>query len=1457
MNQELRNKLRSVVTQCRKLLEEAISQELEGKYGIFARKDQVTADPHAPMTHLTEEEQAYRRDLIDHINHIQSSLSTKLPRTSNKEQGTNSQEQIALPALDQLVREIAFTHLNRLCAYKMMEAREVYVGGQKFREAVSRGANSNGVKFYLAAHEDDERLFSIGRQDLAYRHFLDWLGETLSTEIGVLFSPNDPANRLYPRQKTLDDVLELLNSGGIKAEDTELREAWPEIWSQDETIGWVYQYFTPKELRDQARKESQAPRNSYELAFRNQFFTPRYVVEFLTDNTLGRIWYEMRKGDTKLKDQCRYMVRRPNEIFLDDDYSLLVLGSSLFVPGSSLLVPGASLFVPGSSLSPPTQAPEEPPQEPSTTNQEQITNNKEPITKNQEPITNNQDQLTQEELLNLPVQIPHRPKKDPRELKILDPACGSGHFLLYCFDLLLTIYEEAYADSDLGPTLRRDYPTLENLRRDLPRLILAHNLHGIDIDVRATQIAALALWLRCQRAYHEMGLKKDRPRITRSNFVCAEPMPGEAPMLKEFVAQLEPRVLGQFVEVVFDKMKLAGEAGSLLKIEEEIRDAVAAARAQWDRETVRAIDRRGQPMLFAQAELDELDGKPVQGSLFDLTDITDRQFFEQAESQVIEELRRYAENAQDGQRLQRRLFTEDAVRGFAFVELSQKRYDVVLMNPPFGEPVRSTSEYLQAQYPHSKHDLFAAFCDRCLEQLAPLGLLGELSSRVGFFLKSFADWRHTLIYDHSLKLMVDLGAAVLDTAAVEACCYIVAKEQTNRTLVFRLLLDSDKAGSLATAVADLTSKCLFAISSDHARDLPLQPLVYWVPRKTLQKFSKFNALEPKGAVVRQGLGTGDNTQFIRAFWEVPADRIAGFHCKTPQDVRNQLSGDYCQWAFHIRAGSSQPWYSPLTLVIEWSHQGERLKNHWRSKGESPSRYIPSEDLYFRPGLSWTRRHFRLVPYIVPAGCIPSASRYMAFPNEGYESDVIAVSASVLATAFMRFYGEKFEWPNHLVDTFKRMPFLPLKHGLSSHLEDHIEKEMSQRRSFYRNREPFLDFTLPSAVKSWLDGESTGWNWFTLIGDELEEQIAMSFGLDKDELAILACDMNEAIQIKLRTSTTQEDSSADTENESDGDSELNFDLSPRGLASDVISWIFGVLIGRWDVRYALDPSLSPSLPHAFSPSNPFPLGSLLGSDGRSARRDEDIRDLPFALAADKALHGKQVVSDDRRYPVEVSWDGVIPDDPEHASDLLAGIRRVLETIWPEEYERTEATFCEGLQIKNLGDYLRKAGNGGFWSDHIKRYSMSRRKAPIYWLLQSSKKSYALWLYYHRLDKDLLFKALVKYVEPKIRLEVTRLEALRNQQVAAGTSGKESKQLAKHAERQEDFLSELRDFEDKLRRAANLHLEPDLNDGVVLNIAPLHELVPWKEAKKHWDELIAGKYEWSSIGRQLREKGLVQC
>ena len=201
------------------------------------------------------------------------------------------------------------------------------------------------------------------------------------------------------------------------------------------------------------REESQAPRNSRELAVRNQFFTPRYVVQFLTDNTLGRIWYEMRGGNTVLAEQCEYMVRKPGEEF----------------------------------------AP--------------------------------------------------RAKKDPRDLRVLDPACGSGHFLLYAFDLLLAIYEEAYSDPDspnsevTGKRLAEDYSSLDALQRAVPGLVLAHNLHGVDIDPRCVQIAQLALWMRAQRAYLGFSIHRSPALNSTLKHCSRRTARGGYGLVKAFVAR--------------------------------------------------------------------------------------------------------------------------------------------------------------------------------------------------------------------------------------------------------------------------------------------------------------------------------------------------------------------------------------------------------------------------------------------------------------------------------------------------------------------------------------------------------------------------------------------------------------------------------------------------------------------------------------------------------------------------------------------------------------------------------------------------------------------------------------------------------------------------------------------------------------------------------------------------------
>jgi hypothetical protein len=1376
MDQAIRNKLRNVVTQCRRLLEEAVSQVLQGQFGIYgsAKKDEVHIEDDARMKNLSGEDMDFRRDIRAHLEHIEA-LGYK-PKD----------------ALAQLVREIAFTHLNRLCAYKMMEAREVWIGGQRFREAVSRGLKSQGFQFYLADHPEDKKCFDSGHQDVAYRHFLAWLGALLSEEIGVLFSPTDPANRLCPPQRVLDDVLALLNSDDLK-----------DTWSQDETIGWVYQYFTPKELRDQARKESAAPRNSYELAFRNQFFTPRYVVEFLTDNTLGRLWYEMRKGETRLKDQCRYLVRRHSEVFLAEG-----------------------------------QSPPEP--------------------------TQDQDELSQEELLKQPVHIPFRPKKDPRELRILDPACGSGHFLLYCFDLLLTIYEEAYADPDLGPKLKEEYPTLDALRRVIPRLILAHNLRGIDIDLRATQIAALALWLRCQRAYQEMGLKQDRPKITQSSFVCAEPMPGEQSMLKEFVSQLDPKLLGQLVEVVFEKMKLAGEAGSLLKIEEEIRETVADAKKQWVRETTQATDRRGQPLLFTEAVMDRLAGKAIQPSLFDLSDITDDQFFDQAETRVVEALRRYAEKAQNGQRLQRRLFTEDTVRGFAFIDLCRKRFDVVVMNPPFGEVSLTARQYLYATLPETARDLFAGFVSRLLTLLRDGGCLGVITNRTAFFSEHLDKWRKRAFGGEQamLSCMADLGYGVLD-AVVETAAYVCSKQRDCCTVFIDLLHSTDKETSLGAAVLSVSrGEATLGIGLRSIHDFEKVPGFrityqidpYWIGRLNQSE-------EHPLFTSKYGLVTGDDFRYLRCFWEVHDEHLA--------------SG---RWRWFAKGGDFSRYRTTVHLMVDW-------------KNREKMRRLQNNELYGRMGATYTERTTsNLSARVLQRDCVFSGAGPGVIPHNDADASFVlaylnsAVTAlcleaiigggdfSMKGTAARHLEPRYLQFaPNVQLAAEDRRWFDAAISQLVGHLNDLSNQETDP---FYGGLGTLSYSSLHDlAVSLYRSGFASLGKCYPIVRS-LEAKVIELVGVPALRLSDLRGSMGYPLPdcTDLRRLPSGWEGTVAVPDERD-ESEGAEETERQFRFENKLSHYLHPAIEQLAHRYGVAPeSICGHLAEVGAPFAAFvqqlavtlishAVGVVFGRwAGVSAQCETQTGN---GVSCFDPIPQKQPA---RNVDQAGSSPALYCDDEQHHDDLLRHLYSVLDHWWPSSHDAVLAEMRTALGFSDLREYFRKSGKGGFWSDHISRYTKSRRKAPIYWLLQSSKKNYALWLYYHRLDKDILFKALLNYVEPKVRLEQSRLDTLRAQKSALGDDARGAKKIAKDIERQEALLGEIKDFEEKLRRAANLDFgknldssviyDPDLNDGVVLNIAPLWELVPWKEAKGYWDELLAGEYEWSSMGKLLRKKGLVK-
>jgi hypothetical protein len=597
MDKDTRNAIERATQRARKLLEEDFAAQLEGAFDVH-RGGAVAAKAGA---HLSARQAFQRERIVAAIEHKRAAGMS------------------AADAVGDYLRDAAFTTLNRFVALKMLEARELV------QECITKGEQSAGYREFCGMAPGLPLL----PESAGYRLYIESVFDELSTEVKVLFDRRDPSSVLWPKRATFEQMLEILN--GVEL---------AKVWGEDETIGWVYQFFNGQDERKKMREESQAPRNSRELAVRNQFFTPRYVVQFLTDNTLGRIWYEMRGTETVLAERCEYMVRKPGEKF----------------------------------------AP--------------------------------------------------RAKKDPRDIRVLDPACGSGHFLLYAFDLLLVVYEEAYADAEspmseaTGRSLSEDYVDLDALRRAAPCLILAHNLHGVDIDPRCAQIAQLALWIRVQRAYRDLGVgRADRLQIRRTNIVVAEPLVADEQIAKEFVAKLGDAELGRVFTGLVEALNLAGDMGPLLRVEQLVARQV----------------KRGQT-----------------GDLF-----------APPEERIRAALARFVSDEHARANTRRRLFADDLVQGVALLALAESRFDIALMNPPFGSPPLKTVGLLDKE---DCGNLYTAFVRRMIELGAEF--IGCITDRTFFTQASFKAYRSGMLNGElRLDTLCDLGWGVLD-ANVQTAAYV-------------------------------------------------------------------------------------------------------------------------------------------------------------------------------------------------------------------------------------------------------------------------------------------------------------------------------------------------------------------------------------------------------------------------------------------------------------------------------------------------------------------------------------------------------------------------------------------------------------------------------------------------------------------------------------------------------------
>jgi hypothetical protein len=1407
-----RNALARMVADCRRLLTNDVREQLQATYGIQPDGTALAVDK---LTYLDDRGLEIATALREWLEHLFAS-----------EAGT--EEQRRTNAFFRMTHETAFTYLNRLAALRMCEERGLVI------ECVRRGTESDGFALY-------ERLASqlLGDRGQTYRVFLDCMFDELAVDLGVLFDRHVPHSLVFPTPACIASVLQRLN-------DKELAH----LWQEDETIGWLYQYFNSREEIDRMRKKelggSPSPRNSRELAVRNQFFTPRYVVEFLTDNTLGRIWYEMQRGATVLKDECRYLVRRPHEIFLGPD--------------------------------------EQPPATESV----------------------NTD-LPQEELLQRPVYILHRARKDPRDLKILDPACGSGHFLLYAFDLLEHIYIEAWQDASApaseitGKSLRdeSDYKTEQALLSAIPGLIMQHNLHGIDIDPRACQIAALSLWLRAQRSYQKLGLKAlERPPITKINVVCAEPMPGEEDFLEEFIAKElshtpEQEAIAHFVRQVFARMKLAGEAGALLKIEKDISEALTSARQQCARQAQRAQDKQGQALLFTVVEMDQFAGE--RQLRLDFSDITDAEFWDQAEKRIVDALRNFAEQVANGASLKRGLFSGDAAQGFAFIDVCRTRYDAVVMNPPFGDASLPSKPYIEDMYADTKGDVYKAFVECFQDRLVPAGMLGIISSRQGFFLGQSADWRERIVLQLYRPIaLADLGSGVLD-AMVETAAYVLRalSNAEDRQLILRLLSEvvevptdkdgcfsipkyqqkrdglkrhqaegeigrllqtgylvevpghfrrfqpqdniirsasaprpesfdelmcfhlidvEDKGDQLAEAIQSLplaqTSHVTHVVNPTSFRKVPGAPFAYWVSDRLRRLFTELPFFEAGGRVARQGGVNGDDFRWLRLWTEVKL--TLGQDCYVPT----------------AKGGKFSPFYADLSLIVRWDFVRDTF---WAFTGlqHRPTLKPASFDFYFRPGLTWPRRtQSGLALRVLPTGCIFADKGPAVFVEGDDSDDLLALLAIANSLAFRQLINLQMAFGSYEVGVIQRTPVPVLTLETTQCLATLAHRAWSVKYSVDTASETSHAFRLPALCQ--VPGErltARALAWAERVRESNAKLVRIQTEIDEyvfDLYGIYGPDREKM----LETVHEVDGGGADT----DYDDEDNEELTPvdaTELVAQLLSYGMGLAFNRFDVALALDERRLPPEPDPFAPLPVCSPGMLMQANGLPAE--------PGDIAGD--------------YPLRISWSGILVDDDGHADDIIGGIRHALEVIWPITASEIEQEACDLLGVKSLRDYIARPN--GFFADHLKRYFKSRRKAPLYWPLSTASGSYSVWVYYHRLTDQTLYTIVNRYIEPKV--EDVQRRMVRIEEDLPTASGAEATRLRDALYAHRKLLDELQDMKQELLRVAALPYKPDLNDGVIINAAPLYKLFQhraWaKDCADCWKKLEKGDYDWSHMAFNL--------
>lgn len=1243
------------VSAAKNLLMQNVTEMLQQWYGIWADGHTIGVEQlpsqDTDIVHTA-------RMLRDRLQHLMAALPD-----------TDTDADKERQAVGQLVAEQAFTQLNRFCALRMCEERDLIM------ESIRGGYESAGFMAY------DSIAQSVGASRYErYRCYLLSVFDELSIELPAVFDRFSPFGLLFPDESTLMKLLELINDSQLSAWFDEQNAVTVNFWKEDETLGWMFQDYNSLEERRKMREASSKPRNSREMAVRNQFFTPEYVVRFLTDNSLGRIWYEMTRGESRIgEEQCRYMIRRPGE------------------------------------------------------------------------------------------PLEERKLKEPTEILSLDPTCGSMHFGLYLYEVYEYIYMDAW---DNQPSLLQEFRevhTRETFHREVPRLVLENNIYGCEIDPRALQIAALSLWLRAQKSYSQMGLDAaERPLITRSNLVLAEAMPGNKRLLKGLMDEFD-KPMQRLLTTIWNKMKYVGEAGLLFKMEKEISDDIEYLRKNWSKVN------QNRNVSFYDSEERRAEVMAANEARTELRHHKD-EFFEEIAERLQTALQELSSRLSEEEGYENALFSEDATRGFAFIELCQKRFDCIVMNPPFGEGSEHTSQYMNDNYPAWSKNLVCAFFDRMQEMLDDEGKLGAIFDRTVMIKSSYEAFRRRNLCGF-ITACADTGWGVLD-ASVETSTLVLNKLCSDVEGVFMDVQDvepDEKDENLSVLIRTYNrgedAKWIYVAKSVEFDNLPNTVIGYSFNNHILHLFQKEN-LGQRGFMPQRGFALVADVHFRLYFEETSTSNNRLLYNGGNYSLFYTTYGESFVWEKDGLLAYTYPNFRPTGLEFQGKSQGVA----YGKRGDILDAHVLKKGFFFT----------------VEGQTIPNLLRNNSFVVLSYVNSILSQYTINLYTG------------QHKPSGYMNLLPMPDYATRQSDIERIVNAIIDIKRKWFSLDETNLEYHGLIAQMELKGGIEAGL-------DKMQEQLTADYTRyeelvkENDDLWMDLADIDRGCEFRQTLNDYKARRPYEELLSIDGASNQNL-IDKKTMAQEIVMELVGMAFGRWNTAYAKDEQAIPEFGDVFD-ALPF---------------------MPVVSQGEAACPAQ----------LDVPTDGILTNNSDSSLCLATHVREVMHYLWADRADDMEYELCQLIGCKSLQAYL--ASPTGFFDYHFKRYTKSRRKAPIYWLLASEDGTVDYWVYYPKLSKNTLPQLIIRLREQQEQLR-TRLNAA----LAAHDKTQES-QIRAEQEQVEGMM-------DELNRILAAGYVPNHDDGVPVTAAPLLHLAasrPWRvECEKNMELLEKGDYDWSHLAMSM--------